>query len=314
MPQRDWRSNFAAVGGIATVLLLGISVAAAQAPKDAGVSEARPAVAGERGQDAGYSQQTPLKPPVPVRVIEDPGQSEHATEREQKSDQHEADGLQAQRDAARAAERSAKAAKGQERAAWWGVRVAAVGTGLLLLSLFFTYRALAIAREDANTARAAVAASEQTAERQLRAYVRVVYDHARYTNIWNVGIQPRAGLTIENVGQTPARNVVIQASMRIADHPLTGPLPPEEIDEHTSRLVVHPRDTFKFRAKLKEPMTAAQIESILRENAAQRIYVYGRVDYADAFGHPRWTTYRLMTDMVDGEVTLMHCAEGNDAS
>lgn len=90
----------------------------AQPPELQGVPEQSPAVERENQRKAKSDKEYSDDFPFPVRVIERPDDAKHAREREQKSDDHEAADLQAQRDAARAAERAAKAGEGQESAAW----------------------------------------------------------------------------------------------------------------------------------------------------------------------------------------------------
>ena len=94
----------------------------------------------------------PGQPPVPVRGIEDPNEAQHTQDREQKSDQHDADDLQAQWVAARAAERAAKAGEGQEWLARLQTITAPAGVVGLFVSLFFTWKALGEARKSSEAA------------------------------------------------------------------------------------------------------------------------------------------------------------------
>ena len=43
-----------------------------------------------------------------------------------------------------------------------------------------------------------------------------------------------------------------------------------------------------------------------------QLYLYGRVDYSDAFGVNRWTTSRTVSTYVGGQPGFTGCAEGND--
>lgn len=113
----------------------------ASAPERSRVASSRPPVEREHAGTAKGKDAPSFPLPLPVRIVEDEANAQHARDREQKSDRHEAEDLQAQRDSARAGMRAASAAMGQEEAAWsqvyltgFGTLVAIIGTGFLVMT------------------------------------------------------------------------------------------------------------------------------------------------------------------------------------
>jgi len=149
--------------------------------------------------------------------------------------------------------------------------VLGIGTGLLFLA----------------TKRLAEGA-EDTARRQLRAYVSGAPDH-----IWNFNpttlVQMR--YTIRNHGQTPAYNLSHSAAIEIFPFPLPAnfifpSLPPHQ----QSSPALHQDDAvygIVFAARL---FSNTEINSVVTNNGV-RIYVFGTVMYTDAFGTRRRTKF-----------------------
>ena len=124
---------------------------------------------------------------IPVRVIENAPEVEHAKERERILDQHDADDLEAQRDAADASQRSAAATEWQLFPAWAQLILAIFGTGGLIYSLHLT--------------RAALKSSRSTAESELRAYLDV---QPSFMFSFDATTRPGGRYEAKNVGATPA--------------------------------------------------------------------------------------------------------------
>ena len=119
-------------------------VVLAQTPSGEGVSTESPAIEEQTPNSSSSSKASPPENAIPVRIIEDPIEAEHRKEREAKSDQHESDDLAAQRKAADAAWKGAIAAERQINPAWWQVGFAALGTVLLIYTLWLTRKSVEI--------------------------------------------------------------------------------------------------------------------------------------------------------------------------
>ncbi len=180
--------------------------------------------------------------------------------------------------------------------------------GLWLLGLTLVFTAVAAV---ATTVSAMIASS--TARRQLRAYVKFADDKLDKTNLSLDALSvPEVTINIYNVGNTPARNAVVRLAFAVAEFPLSSTLPNERVDSNRSRMVVFPHDGFNYTAKMERQLTAKESSCIKKADATTRLYLYGRVDYSDAFGVNRWTTFRTVSTYVGGQPGFTGCAEGND--
>jgi hypothetical protein len=161
----------------------------------------------------------------------------------------------------------------------------------------------------AEVARDTLKTMQDTAERQLRAYVGVsdASIHKVETGA------PEAIVHIKNFGQTPAYDVRAWIHMWIAEHPLSEVLPdaPEDLPKGTA--VIHPGTHVAFFMP-KEPPVKAEFIPLLG-TAAGTIYVYGIIKYRDVFKRERTTKYRLIyggREPVRGSL-MKHDQNGNDA-
>jgi hypothetical protein len=179
-----------------------------------------------------------------------------------------------------------------------GEAVIAAFTVILAFSTIFLWAAT----------RDLVAGAERTAERQLRAYVFI-----EEANLVYFDEVPVAQVLFKNAGQTPAYHFVAWNAVRLATFPLDLELR-QPADADTNRAFIGPgmkaNITTKL-ARLSEPRKNA-----IREGSAA-LYVFGRADYIDAFGHKQYLKWRLYfgaesAARSDGGLSLH--PEGNDAS
>lgn len=184
----------------------------------------------------------------------------------------------------------------------------------------FTYYALLVlALTLALTAVAAYAAlrtvhtMRDTAKRELRAYVN--YDTGRISG--TLGIEGETSLVriqIKNFGQTPAYR------LRARNAVARLPWPPEEEsfilpDEPNSFGVLGPTHHFTMVRRLPDPAFPIGTLELLRRGEVA-IFVYGEIEYEDAFGNPHTTTFRVMHGGPIGTRTdgvLSAHERGNDA-
>jgi hypothetical protein len=167
-----------------------------------------------------------------------------------------------------------------------------------------------VARIQADTARATLIAMQDTAQRQLRAYIRLNTNNTpSITGEFNVHS------VIENSGQTPAYAVQTWTSVEVFANPL-----PEGHQFNTApevfsgaRFVVNPdsvHSSWSFRNN-NVPLTNEEIAAIGDEYLT--LYYWGEVRYLDAFGASHWSKFRLAWTDRPVHGGWRYCDEGNDA-
>jgi hypothetical protein len=134
------------------------------------------------------------------------------------------------------------------------------------------------ANESAKAAKQAVELARDTAKQQLRAYVCVVAADIVFAKVDEPGIEIR----IKNCGLTPAYNVSMWSGLAVSTHPLQRSLdkPPEEFGMNQSVLAP---DGFELMHPIF-PLGTAQ----------HTLYVYGQINYVDAFNDHHTTDFRLL--------------------
>ncbi|HTB01311.1 MAG TPA: hypothetical protein VK804_12605 [Bradyrhizobium sp.] len=129
-----------------------------------------------------------------------------------------------------------------------------------------------------------VRSAENTAERQLRAYI-----FPQDVTITNIESIPEITVVLKNTGQTPAHDHTLWATMAVAAYPLsTEPAPPDG-DPNESKGPLAPGAVNHFFASLESPITQEELRGIREGRAA--IYLAGAVLYTDAFGKSRSTKF-----------------------
>jgi hypothetical protein len=154
-----------------------------------------------------------------------------------------------------------------------------------------------------------VRGAEQTAERQLRAYVFPIEAGLKKLNIGNV---PEYRVIIKNTGQTPAYMVRHIDRFAFVEFPLKKPLPePIVTSENFTRTHLGPGGTLEKSGAAKKcdgtpvPFTDRAHEKITGGKAA--FYVYGKIDFVDAFMTGGNVEFRS-----DGKLDI--CEQGNETS
>ena len=177
----------------------------------------------------------------------------------------------------------------------------AIFTVVLALATFFLWR----------STRDLVRGAENTAERQLRAYVFVKSMELRYfgtTRPFEVAAR------VKNSGQTPAYHLRTRITATLAVFPIkefvsAPPTPGESI--------LGPSDELEISNVSPRTLTADERGKTV--NGEYAIYVYGEIDYVDAFGRTRHTRFRGIYRGVqlpppeNSTLTVAQTAEGNEA-
>jgi hypothetical protein len=151
---------------------------------------------------------------------------------------------------------------------------------------------------------------EKHSERELRAYVFPVAFTIRNfkTTLSSVSTSQRisAFVKIKNTGQTPAYKFTCQVKMIVVPFPQTDFTFSKEEAEFTPGYL-GPEGTLSYSPVKDTMLTREQAKHVI--DGAWAIYVFGRIDYVDAFKVQRWTTFRTLAR---GDHGVMSVAEGGE--
>lgn len=168
------------------------------------------------------------------------------------------------------------------------------------------------AKIQAEVARGTLNAMQDTAERQLRAYLSVM--KARIENV-AVGEKPKVSFKVKNMGQTPAHKLSGHVGIGIGKYPIpkgSKVNPPPSPDE-ISRVNLAPTMRVTHGAMMGVPLTEVQFNEIRDGKTA--IYVVANIEFADAFDRKWIQRLRLMytcRGLQSGSNKLEVCEEGNE--
>jgi len=157
--------------------------------------------------------------------------------------------------------------------------------------------------------------AQETAERQLRAYVFVEShsDSEVHKPVVSTDGQSVLPLKVFNRGQTPAYDVRVWVGARILPPNIFPPArPPQGLKFHPIDL--GPGSHVAIDGRLNGPWTEQEREGVL--SGVMQIYVHGKIWYIDAFDNRQWTEFKLALPInKDRSFTGLHvCPEGNKAT
>ena len=315
MSGSNWRSNIAVGCGVVAGLLLALwfSTVVALGPAPGNILRGGEKQPAERNQ----TDPAPNRQPSP-----DKEKQKAATKEAECSNngQNYHDCL-IQLRTARATERQADVAKSTERVAW----LALVFAALAAVAAWFTFWVM-----------------RKTAERQLRAYIFI-----ENVNMADASLIPRipatsftpsdpfsasgiaagapatrprgipgASWNIRNFGQTPASKVAHWGKLDVLPISQEASLVPPPIHPKAARASIAPTGTSSKTEWFHRALSEQEISEIWAGTRA--VYIYGRVEYKDAFKRDRVTTYRLRyTGAAYPPIAapvFNYCEEGNDAT
>jgi hypothetical protein len=127
--------------------------------------------------------------------------------------------------------------------------------------------------------------AKSTAEHELRAYLHI---HDIRMSEMNSGFDPNIQIAIRNFGQTPAREITNTLNVVAATQPMEGTFTPGNIYELAD---LAPGQQVFSQTTLPSNQWATWKPNIVAKTLT--FYVFGRIDYVDAFGEPRFSEYRL---------------------
>jgi hypothetical protein len=153
-----------------------------------------------------------------------------------------------------------------------------------------------------------VAGAEDTAERQLRAYIYSTHTEPLQTTA-DGGLG--AVITYKNYGQTPASNVQCFATIGLCPLPLVDD---DDLPNYVeaSKAPLAPGETINQFPTLPRPLSEADIIGIRSNKLA--ICISGEVSHLDIFKKKRRTRFRLFSTGADyHSKELAYHSVGNDA-
>jgi hypothetical protein len=165
--------------------------------------------------------------------------------------------------------------------------------------------------------------TRKTAERQLRAYVlnfsTTIFDGGSMNPkpfVDRAG-QPGTVVEIKNFGQTPALEVVHWSEIEVAPVSREQYIKAPETLTKISTSVIGPGHTSNNSRWLNRALSTQEIDGI--KNGTFAIYVYGRIEYVDAFKAKRWSTYKMRYTNaawppIGNGGTTNFCSDGNQAN
>jgi hypothetical protein len=159
-----------------------------------------------------------------------------------------------------------------------------------------------------------VRGAKDTAERQLRAYISCKSVSASNLEVGRNGVFL---VKFRNGGQTPAyavnahvrlmsRAIPILSTMFALD-PTTG--------DQKSMAILGPGDESTVETIVEIPILPSHLDSLVKGQV--QFFVFGRLDYCDAYGRQRTTRFRLqlVPESIDGgKAKFAACPQGNEAT
>jgi hypothetical protein len=189
--------------------------------------------------------------------------------------------------------------------------VASIQALFFWVQLHLMRKSMKVAEVAATAAERSVETMQDTARRQLRAYVSI--DRA-WIEFLEPGV-PKVTVVVKNAGLTPAHNLRHWIHQWIERYPLTTQLPTPPNGFVTSSSVLGSGATHNMQIKHPQPIiNPSFIDKIGTSEGT--IYVYGEIHYKDVFGHEHITKYRLMHGGPEKSSpgVLSPCEDGNEAS
>ncbi len=200
-------------------------------------------------------------------------------------------------------------------AAFWMAWISFATLTATLVALWFVKGTLDATREavkDTSEAtdamRKANELAEDTARRQLRAYVGI-----ESISVFDVtmGMKPTAHIVVRNFGQTPVDKFDVISYMAFGPVGMEVELTVDE-NPRLEYSTLPPNVARKGYPKLAAVITPDIFA--LFDSGAARIYVFGEARYEDAFGIPRTTYFRAYYDRSCLPGATHNCASGNHAT
>lgn len=178
---------------------------------------------------------------------------------------------------------------------------------LMRSSLIDTNNAARAANKSAEAAEQTVKIMQDTAQRQMRAYISVNGITDWTVDEGYIGFR----LTIRNTGQTPAYNLRSGSKVSIAPFPRMDPLPHVPLTEKS--LATLGPATEQYLIPYGHALSTSELAGFEKTEVA--IYIHGRIEYHDAFGQLRVTSFtKVKRKSLNGNLVIGIDKDGNDAT
>lgn len=160
--------------------------------------------------------------------------------------------------------------------------------------------------------------SRDTEKRQLRAYIYTVPAIANLAP----GQRPIVSITVKNGGLTPAYNINAALNALVLEHPQKGPIsrigakpdPTHPTPDGVGAFVFQDHDMELVLPPAATPTIGPDIFQSIIDGTQKRLYVWGRLQYLDAFHEQHYLNFCFT---IDGESVKLgkvhHCPDYNDA-
>lgn len=199
--------------------------------------------------------------------------------------------------------------KEQQRREKWKFRVE-------IFTLVAVLGAAAAAFLQWRSAEQSIKLAEDTAQRQLRAYVLLDHDKIFENLRFAVGERPTGMLRVKNFGLTPAHNLIVLRRTAIGPWPL-----PEDTDftitpTHEGSQITAPGSVtyWGFGSSGK---VVSEEEFTDAKSGKRRFYIFGKILYTDAFKKSHYTNFGLAVpplDDIGSGFGLERCQQHNEAN
>lgn len=166
--------------------------------------------------------------------------------------------------------------------------VAAIAAGA---TLFYFKRQNDLAGASLKTANDTLDETRQSNERQLRAYINTEKPIIENFNTSN----GKCVVTVRNSGQTPAHNIMVGATIFVADEIEDTSIPPE-----TDFGVLGPGQTAFIKRGVIIPDEHRQTIADRLASGEIWIWVVGTITYTDVFGQTRETKFKYQCSRING--------------
>ena len=203
-----------------------------------------------------------------------------------------------------AQESMAASARGMENLTVVQIVLAALGALGLLATIIYTRNSLTLTRQSLDLTRTALANQQETAERELRAYL--ACNTASVVRI-QTGKSVTVGFETRNYGATPAYDVKIHTGARLCDRHSAFDVP---LRRRPTGIVINPTD-FNSTTTGTEPGEAGHIPQF--QAGLSEVQFRARVDYRDAFNRERSVDAGWVAFEMGGKIVIA-LAEGTYSS
>ncbi len=151
--------------------------------------------------------------------------------------------------------------------------------------------------------------AKETSKRQLRAYISVTAT-GRIPNSVNPTL-PAFQIKIKNTGQTPAYGVKSWRGIGIHEFPLVTELQPMGSVTNADTVVGSRCDSV-LPVRRTTPFAPEQVKGVT--DGTHALYIFGRIEYKDAFGDTRFTDFCFYEADGGPDAGLKHAPSGNNAN